>query len=204
MANTPPPDSRPPGTLVPVPVTANFAAERAAEALVCAQSRYFEPEQAAALVVVADGWTRLHVALAATPEPLAVDMTGPIVHVPDDFDPEKVAAELACRMGLSRPVEEISLHRERAHLVAYLATQYPATIAYNDPKEPDWPVCYIETPEGQMAWHIAGGDLDLFDHVPRNGLLATGGPVWDGHSTIEKYERLNALTRDIADRPTEG
>lgn len=47
-------------------MTPELAAERAAELLECAHARYFEPEQVKGLVAVADGWTRLHAALAAT------------------------------------------------------------------------------------------------------------------------------------------
>jgi hypothetical protein len=135
-------------------------------------------------------------------EPVTVNMSGTTIREPGDLD--LIAARLAVRLRASRPVEEISLYRERAHLVAYLSTQYPSVIAYNDPKEPDWPVVYVTTPAGQMSWHIAESDLDLFEHVPRDGLGVNAGPEWDGHSTIEKYRRLNLLTQDIADRLPEA
>lgn len=84
------------------------------------------------------------------------------------------------------------LYRERAALVAFLASRFPAVIAYSDPAEPDWPVIYIDGPAGQMSWHLAKGDLPLFLHVPR---VAPSDPRarWDGHSTPEKYQRLAAL-----------
>ncbi|MFI6909892.1 hypothetical protein ACIBKY_52130 [Nonomuraea sp. NPDC050394] len=86
---------------------------------------------------------------------------------------------------------EIGIYRERAHLIAHLATQYPAYFAYSDPDEPDWPVIYITTPQGQLSWHIAPDDLDLFPHVPKLGV--DEAPLWDGHTTAEKYERLAAV-----------
>lgn len=81
------------------------------------------------------------------------------------------------------------VYRERAQLVAHLASLYPSTIGVTDPTAPDWAVVLINTPVGQMSWHIARSDLDLFDHVPwdHNG-------EWDGHSTDEKYARLRELT----------
>lgn len=82
-----------------------------------------------------------------------------------------------------------SVYRERAHLVAHLAARYPSTIGLTDPSAPDWAVVTIETPAGQMCWHIATDDYDLFEHVERS-LDAR----WDGHTTEEKYERLRALT----------
>jgi hypothetical protein len=42
-----------------------------------------------------------------------------------------------------------------------------------DPQEPDWPVAFIELPQGQVSWHVP-------QHTS----------VWDGHTTEEKYTRL--------------
>lgn len=42
-----------------------------------------------------------------------------------------------------------------------------------DPKEPEWPVAFIELPTGQVTWHVAPHP------VP-----------WDGHTTEEKYDRI--------------
>lgn len=80
------------------------------------------------------------------------------------------------------------VYRERAHLVAHLATIYPSTIGYHDPTEPDWAVVIVDTPSGQMSWHVAPDDMDLFRHVHRSEIN-----TWDGHSTDEKYERLRRL-----------
>ena len=85
------------------------------------------------------------------------------------------------------------LYRERAHLVAHLAAIYPSRIGV-DPAEPDWPVVYVETEAGQLSWHLAAADLPLFAQVPR------GDADWDGHSTKEKYGRLDNLTRTLAAR----
>jgi hypothetical protein len=43
-----------------------------------------------------------------------------------------------------------------------------------DPAEPEWPVAYIELPTGQVSWHM-----------PQHR------KAWDGHSTDEKYQRIN-------------
>lgn len=79
------------------------------------------------------------------------------------------------------------LYRERAQLVAALSKVFPASVD-RDPAEPEWFVVFIDLPTGQVSWHIAPADLPLFDHLPRYT-----GRVWDGHTTPEKYERLNAL-----------
>ncbi|MGA5764488.1 hypothetical protein [Nonomuraea bangladeshensis] len=171
-------------------MTPEQAAERAAHALDRADAMTAFPEQAAALVQVADGWTRLHTALA-TSKWATLDTTGPlpVITNPGVVDVEDVARAL----GVPQPEPEIGVYTERAHLIAYLATQYPAEIAYNDPSEPDWPVIYFTTVYGQLSWHLAPADLWLFPHVP---VVGPGDdiPQWDGHTTPEKYERLRKLT----------
>jgi hypothetical protein len=83
----------------------------------------------------------------------------------------------------------IDIYRERAFLVAHLASIYPSFLGHVDPDEPEWPVVFVETPSGQMSWHISPSDVDLFSHVARDDAY-----VWDGHSTDEKYDRMRVLT----------
>lgn len=45
-----------------------------------------------------------------------------------------------------------------------------------DPKEPDWPVVFIELPQGQVSWHLP-------QHTHE----------WDGHTTDEKNQRVAAF-----------
>lgn len=90
------------------------------------------------------------------------------------------------------------LYRERAHLLAVLAGLYPATLAYSDPAEPALPVLTLETPAGQLTWHIKPLDLALFPHVPMVGPGRC--PVWDGHSTETKLARLAELAGLISGR----
>lgn len=88
-----------------------------------------------------------------------------------------------------------TVYRERAALVALLAAQYPAVIVSDgDPQTPGWSLIYVDTPHGQMSWHLSPDDLDLFAHVP----TVDDGPTWDGHTTEEKYQRLAALTAEVA------
>ncbi|MEU5442778.1 MULTISPECIES: WDGH domain-containing protein [Streptomyces] len=86
------------------------------------------------------------------------------------------------------------VYRERAHLVAHLAAAYPSSIGYADPSEPEWAVVVVNLPTGQVTWHVAPSDMDLFEHVHR------GAEGWDGHTTEEKYARLDAHTRALAQR----
>lgn len=89
-----------------------------------------------------------------------------------------------------------AVYRERSHLVAHLAAVYPSVIG-TDPSEPDWPVVFIDTDAGQLSWHIAPDDVPLFAHVRRDEAAA-----WDGHTTEQKYARLDNLTRTVTQRET--
>jgi hypothetical protein len=57
-----------------------------------------------------------------------------------------------------------------------------------DESEPDWPVLYIDTDEGQVSWHIPASERIYEppirpEHQPKE---------WDGHTTPEKFDRLRA------------
>lgn len=81
-----------------------------------------------------------------------------------------------------------ALYRERAHLVALLASTHPSILVPAD-DYPGWGIVYVNTPAGQMSWHIAPADLDLFA-----GVCAVGERyAWDGHTTEEKYRRMRTL-----------
>lgn len=84
----------------------------------------------------------------------------------------------------------MDIYRERAHLVAYLASRYTSYLARPQDAEPGFTFCvYVASPAGQLSWHIADADLDLFTGIPEQYPAQ-----WDGHTTEEKYERLRALT----------
>lgn len=55
-----------------------------------------------------------------------------------------------------------------------------------DEAEPGWPVLYVDTPQGQVSWHLPAREVD-----------AARWPVypgkWDGHDLEEKRRRLQAL-----------
>jgi hypothetical protein len=104
-------------------------------------------------------------------------------------------AEQAVPPAVEVPLADVGLvYRDRARVVAYLAALFPSVIAYNDEQVPDWPVIYVDTPQGQLSWHLATSDLDLFEHVE---LLPSGTEdhraVWDGHSSDDKNGRLQNL-----------
>jgi hypothetical protein len=62
------------------------------------------------------------------------------------------------------------------------------------PGDPDpWPaewryVVYLELPTGQVSWHIHELERPMFGFLR----LDKYAPVWDGHTTKEKYDRVAA------------
>lgn len=84
------------------------------------------------------------------------------------------------------------VYTERARLVAFLASVYPSRIG-PDPKDPAWFVVTVDTPVGQMCWHVSDADRlerHLFDHVTPE---VPSDEPWDGHTTEDKYQRLEQL-----------
>jgi hypothetical protein len=91
-------------------------------------------------------------------------------------------------------------YRERAHLVAWLAAEYPSVIApAPDVDEPGWQIVYLAVDGAQMSWHISPRDADLFaliSHVRADDPRAQ----WDGHTTEEKYQRIRELIGQLWSR----
>lgn len=90
---------------------------------------------------------------------------------------------------LEEEAKRNAAYRERDQLVAALSKQFDAHLARHSGEwEDDWRniVC-IHLPTGQATWHIHDSELPLFAH------LACTDDHWDGHSTEEKYRRVNAL-----------
>ncbi len=88
--------------------------------------------------------------------------------------------------------EVMDSYTERAYLISFISRLYPCKLGPAVDCEDDtifnW-ILYVDSPEGQLSWHIADWDLHLFDHVTRSMV-----PIkWDGHSVKEKYDRLNRI-----------
>lgn len=86
-----------------------------------------------------------------------------------------------------------TLYRERAHLASLVSRMYPSEWCEDPENGFEWKILYVHTPAGQVSWHIAEIDWDLFDHVVKSDKLAE--EVWDGHDTDEKYRRIGMLFR---------
>jgi hypothetical protein len=83
-----------------------------------------------------------------------------------------------------------SVYWERNKLVRFLAHVFPSGIAKTEIPgwDPAWHNCvYIDTPAGQLSWHYHDREAHLFAGLPPYQ------KPWDGHSTQEKYLRLEKL-----------
>lgn len=63
-----------------------------------------------------------------------------------------------------------------------------------DPKDPDWPVLFVDLPTGQCSWHLSPlSRRDLAGDIQDDPTW-----IWDGHTTEEKYRRLDEWSRSLA------
>lgn len=92
-------------------------------------------------------------------------------------------------------------YSERNKLVNFLSYIYPSHIRRHPDEDADWEddwryiVC-IHGPMGQMTWHIHDSELWQFQHIhPQDP--AFDDCEWDGHTTEEKYRRLQ-LAQGVA------
>lgn len=97
--------------------------------------------------------------------------------------------------------ERDAAYTERNRLVAALARLMVASggeawLAPH-PEDPQWDpewrtIVFIDGPTGQLSWHLHDSDVPLFQGLPRKA------NTWDGHSTDEKYRRVDLLGRGVA------
>ena len=87
---------------------------------------------------------------------------------------------------------------ERDQLVAALSKIYPAWLARHPEEDKEWEddwrwIVFIQLPEvegeyqRQVSWHIHDSELHYFAHLRKQQ------NTWDGHTTEEKYRRLEHL-----------
>jgi hypothetical protein len=101
-----------------------------------------------------------------------------------------------CLCGQGAKLEEAikskdNAYAERNKLVQFVSKLFDSHLARHPDSDTTWEndwrwiVC-IHAPFGQMTWHIHDSQYEMFKHLPeRPG-------DWDGHSTEEKYQRLES------------
>lgn len=120
-------------------------------------------------------------------------------YIGDGYTSIKLAdllAEIEMRSSDGTALREMEARKdaaylERNQLVAALSKCFPSGVGRTEIPgwSPDWHNCvYVDLPTGQVSWHFHDSHGHLFNH-----LFAYGGK-WDGHSTEEKYERVNNMT----------
>lgn len=108
---------------------------------------------------------------------------------PATFEVEKLQVQVA-----QLEAEKNGAYLERNQCVALIARMAlhlgrPAGVTKTaiDGWDPEWYGCvFVDLPTGQASWHFHDSQAHLFA-----GLPAWFG-TWDGHTTPQKYERVNA------------
>lgn len=97
---------------------------------------------------------------------------------------DKLARQILCRqLRAIISADQDERYGERNDLI-FAALAWARQLGYVagvriDPLQPEWPVVFIELPQGQISWH-----------VPQH-------PVpWNGHTTEEKNERIRVFCRE--------
>ena len=84
-----------------------------------------------------------------------------------------------------------AVYAERNMLVAALTKVWPSYLALHPDDsswDPEWrTTVFVMSPAGQLSWHIHDSEKYLFDH------LELRENDWDGHTTPEKYVRLDSI-----------
>jgi hypothetical protein len=85
-------------------------------------------------------------------------------------------------------------HSERNMLVALLSKIYPSVrdIDQKMKKGLYENVIYIQTPLGQISYHIAKDHMEYFED------LEIKKDAWDGHTTEQKKDRVKRLIKTLA------
>lgn len=126
----------------------------------------------------------------------AIDPDGTVFKRPYAVQPRATALRAEIER-LRADNEELRLSRDRGYrernmIVAALSRLYPSYLAKHPDSDESWErdwmtIVFVETPEGQLSWHMHDSDVPLFAH------LQWDANRWDGHSTDEKYARLEKL-----------
>lgn len=117
---------------------------------------------------------------------------------------EALPALLASHEALSAQVADMRARKdvaydERNRMVAVLTKLFPASLERHPEEDLEWEddwrwVVYIDSPAGQLSWHIHDRQVPMFEHLPR-----FQGRKWDGHTTEDKYKRLAEMPVQAAE-----
>lgn len=90
---------------------------------------------------------------------------------------------------------------ERNRLVSLLARLYPSGLRRTDIEgwDSEWHGCVmIDSPVGQLSWHYHDSQAHLFEGLPQYE------GDWDGHTTAEKYARIEDWVQRLDQESNRG
>ncbi|MGW6009675.1 hypothetical protein [Streptomyces sp. NPDC055210] len=118
--------------------------------------------------------------------------------IAEDLQRWKGYADDLARDLEDRTREREDVYRERSQLLAWIAALHPSTsVITNSPDEDGRHLLYLTAGGWQMSWHIRPRDIDLFKHVALVDVTDVRAQ-WDGHGTVQKYERVRHHVRLLA------
>lgn len=121
---------------------------------------------------------------------------------PEQPQTDPPAGESAMLAELAKvEADKNKAYGERNRVVAALARcalalGYPAWLGRHSEGDAAWErdwmsIVYVRTSEGQVSFHIHDSELSLFADLPRHD------EPWDGHTTDEKFARLEAWRPEV-------
>jgi len=84
---------------------------------------------------------------------------------------------------------------ERDMLVSLLSKIYPSYLTKHPESDTEWEkdwrnIVVINSPTGQLSWHIHDSELPFFTHLEQDSNR------WDGHTNLTKYIRIGNIEQN--------
>ena len=126
-----------------------------------------------------------------TEEEILDEASAWLTHIPEEI---QHLFESSIDIARKLRAEKDGAYSERNKVVAALAKMFPSGIL-QDAENVGWWILFIDLPTGQASWHFQESELHLLSGIPKYE------GVWDGHSTKEKYQRLDAFRPEYLKMP---
>ena len=86
-------------------------------------------------------------------------------------------------------IQKNNAYKERNRILSTLTKFLISDRAIDNSQPKGWQnIIIIKTIYGQMVWHVHESEMYLFEHLPFDQNYK-----WDGHTTEEKYKRLEKI-----------
>ena len=116
--------------------------------------------------------------------------------LPDTLRFKDLRRVIATALQCARVDGSDGVYDERDRLVAAISKLFPSRLERHPDSDVTWDdewrwIVFIDLPTGQASWHIHDRELPWFKHLTRSCSKS-----WDGHTTEEKYQRLERLAEE--------